>query len=271
MIRVIHKQKIEYSGAEKTAGGNRRFVLCFLMSNGILVKKGEHGGLQVHKGEAVVFPAEGDYSFAADEAVEIGFSVDDMASLPMSETDLSSLFSVMKIGRGNRTVTMYFRGFPDYFLSRALELAEEYEGKMLFSDDILLYEFGALFLKLTRYLWRVISVREESDLERTRKMLNYMRSHLKTVSLEEIAEYFNYHPNTVTALMKKNTGSTFSELLFEMRMACVLGEIRSGKTVSEAAADCGYNNMSNFYRRFKQYYGKTPAALIRESAGEDAE
>mgnify|MGYP003289462588 CR=1 FL=1 len=34
--------------------------------------------------------------------------------------------------------------------------------------------------------------------------------------------------------------------------------VKSGKTISEAAADAGFNNYSTFYRAYKNFYGSAP-------------
>lgn len=264
-MQAVCEQKIDFKGTADCSAEENRFMLCFLLSDGVLFNEGMRG-FQLRKGEAVLLPADGKYSFHADKAAVITFSINEIAGLPLSENDRISLFSILKIGEGNKSVMIYFRDLSESFLTRAFDLAFECAAQKLFREPILTYELGSLLLRLTRHIWRAVPVREESDAERTRRLLNYMLNNFRDCSLEEMAESFNYHPNTAASLLKRNTGKTFSELLLEIRMTRVLESLREGKTVNEAAAACGYGNMSNFYRRFRQYYGKTPAALLKGEA-----
>lgn len=262
-MQVVREQKIEYKSSVDYGVEDYCFLLCFLLSDGVFEKEGANG-FRLRQGEAVLLSERGRYTLRADDAIIVTFSMSELKNLPLSKENVASLMSDLKIERGAQFVMVYFRDLKESFFTRANDLVEEYSEQKMFREPILRYELGSLLLRLTRYVWRVVTVRQESDSERVRGMLNYMLSRFKTVSLEEVAEAFNYHPNTAAALLKKNTGKTFSELLLEIRMVRVAEAMREGKPVSEAAAACGYSNMSNFYRRFKQYYGKTPAAYVSE-------
>ena len=90
-------------------------------------------------------------------------------------------------------------------------------------------------------------------------ILQFINSHPESVTLNDIAAHFSYHPNYVSALLHRKTGKTFSEIVLEKRMerAAIL---LKGTTLSveEIAAMLGYSNTSNFYKAFRDYYGKTP-------------
>ncbi|HAK80604.1 MAG TPA: AraC family transcriptional regulator, partial [Runella sp.] len=68
--------------------------------------------------------------------------------------------------------------------------------------------------------------------------------------------------------LRTHTRKTFSELLSEVRIehACRLLK-DSTKSVSEIAFECGYSNLSNFNRQFKQITKLTPREYVK-SAGE---
>ena len=90
-------------------------------------------------------------------------------------------------------------------------------------------------------------------------ILQFINSHPESVTLNDIAAHFSYHPNYVSSLLHRKTGKTFSEIVLEKRMerAAIL---LKGTTLSveEIAAMLGYSNTSNFYKAFRDYYGKTP-------------
>jgi len=267
-LQAVRQQKVEYRNITNCSTEEHRFVLCFLLGRGVLEKEGS-SGFRLSRGEAVMLSEEGKYTFRAEDAIVITFAMQELRELPLSGENMVSLLSLLKIERGPKSVMVYFRDLSEGFLTRAFDLVEEYGEQKLFREPILTYELAGLLLRLTRHIWRAVTIRQESDPERTRKMLNYMLAHYKDASLEEMAAEFNYHPNTAAGLLKKNTGKTFSELLLEIRMARVTEALRRGSSVNDAAAECGYSNMSNFYRRFKQYYGKTPAEMLKAEADKE--
>ena len=91
------------------------------------------------------------------------------------------------------------------------------------------------------------------------KIVQYINSHPESVTLKEIAAHFSYHPNYISALLHQELGKTFSQIVLEKRMGRAVILLK-GTTLSieEIAAILGYSNHSNFYKAFKEYYGKTP-------------
>ena len=94
------------------------------------------------------------------------------------------------------------------------------------------------------------------------RILQYINSHPESATLKDIADRFSYHPNYISSLLHKEIGKTFSEIVLERRMerAAIL---LKGTTLSieEISAMLGYTNTSNFYKAFREYYGKTPRML----------
>ena len=90
-------------------------------------------------------------------------------------------------------------------------------------------------------------------------ILQFINSRPESVTLKDIAAHFSYHPNYISSLLHRETGKTFSEIVLEKRMerAAIL---LNGTTLSieEISAMLGYSNTSNFYKAFRDYYGKTP-------------
>ena len=91
------------------------------------------------------------------------------------------------------------------------------------------------------------------------QILDYMGDHSDVVTLKDIAAHFHYHPNYISALLHRETGRKFSEILLEKRMErAVLLMKNTPLSIEEIAAMLGYSNHSNFYKAFKEYYGVTP-------------
>ena len=95
------------------------------------------------------------------------------------------------------------------------------------------------------------------------RIVAYINSHPESVTLKDIADHFSYHPNYISSLLHKELGKTFSEIVLDIRMdrAAIL---LKGTTLSieEISAMLGYSNTSNFYKAFREYYGKTPRELL---------
>ena len=89
---------------------------------------------------------------------------------------------------------------------------------------------------------------------------------LGSVKLKDIAAHFSYHPNYISALLHKEFGKTFSEIVLEKRMdrAAIL---LTGTTLSidEIAVMLGYSNTSNFYKAFRLYYQTSPREFLEKS------
>lgn len=95
------------------------------------------------------------------------------------------------------------------------------------------------------------------------EIINYIGQHMADASLQGIADEFGYHPNYVSALLKKETGKTFSEILLDRRMdrATVLLQ-GTGLPVERVSAMVGYSNPSNFHKAFREYYHKSPREYV---------
>ena len=99
------------------------------------------------------------------------------------------------------------------------------------------------------------------------RILQYINSNPESVTLKDIAAHFSYHPNYISSLLHQELGKTFSEIVLEKRMDRAVILLK-GTTLSieEIASMLGYSNHSNFYKAFKEYYGKTPREYIGNSS-----
>ena len=106
--------------------------------------------------------------------------------------------------------------------------------------------------------------------ERVEKVLAFMSQHCDDATLASVAAHFNFHPNTVSGMIKRETGKSFGETLREIRMQRALSLLEARTLpIAQVAALCGYENPSNFYRVFKDTFGMTPRAyMARRDAGE---
>ena len=107
---------------------------------------------------------------------------------------------------------------------------------------------------------------KESDNERLNKVIDHVLNHFsEKVLLEDVASIANMTPNAFCRFFKHRTENTFSRFLNEIRIghACKL-LVSEDINVSQAAYECGYNNISNFNRQFKEITGFTPSEYVAQ-------
>ncbi len=92
------------------------------------------------------------------------------------------------------------------------------------------------------------------------EILKYIRENYATASLKDYAARIHYHPDYLSALLKKATGRTFRELL-DSRRAIISRRLLKETELNEKeiAAAVGFNSYSGFYRFFTAYVGMTPS------------
>jgi len=99
-----------------------------------------------------------------------------------------------------------------------------------------------------------------SDSRRVKKVLGYMRKNFKEkIKLEDVASLVNMSEASFSRFIKKRTGKTFIDYLIDYRVgnaSRIL--VDTTLTIGEVCYECGFNNLSNFNRLFKQKKGYTP-------------
>jgi AraC-like DNA-binding protein len=90
-------------------------------------------------------------------------------------------------------------------------------------------------------------------------VLRYIEKNYRTCTLESTAAFFNMSPNYMTTLLKQRTGSSYKELLQRQRLNRAGQLLRNTQlSVTETAHAVGYENVSFFYKKFKEQFGYLP-------------
>lgn len=80
------------------------------------------------------------------------------------------------------------------------------------------------------------------------------------ISLKNLANVFYLNEKYLGRLFKKNTGLSFSEYINKKRLEKAAEMlIGTDRPIIEIALDCGFNNVTYFYRLFKRKYDLSPA------------
>lgn len=104
----------------------------------------------------------------------------------------------------------------------------------------------------------VISENQCKD-ERLNEIMNYIHTNYLTVTLDELSEEFHLTKPYLSKYIKDKSGSTFGDIVKNVRMKKARALLKSGSMTVEAIAEnVGYQNVEHFNRLFKKKYGMTP-------------
>jgi AraC-like DNA-binding protein len=137
----------------------------------------------------------------------------------------------------------------------------EYFEKDVFTSEIINSYLFILFTDLVRYNNSIIAhLNNKKDNEITViDFLKYIENNYKDCSLTKMSANFKYHPNYISAVLKKATGKSFIELLHTQRInKAALYLLNSDMAISEIAEEVGYSSLSFFYKKFYEVFRQTP-------------
>lgn len=94
----------------------------------------------------------------------------------------------------------------------------------------------------------------------------YLRDHCAQASLARTAAHFCCHPHSITRLLRRAGRPPFQGLLTQLRMERAWQLLSAeGLPVAVVARQCGYKNMTHFYRLFREHHGRGPGEVRREA------
>lgn len=121
-----------------------------------------------------------------------------------------------------------------------------------------------LFLLILHRLLENYSHNAQTYLDpRIKKVVEHMTAHYaENIDIDTLALTVRLHPVYLGQLFKKNTGTTFKEYLNRIRVKHAEIMLSTGKySVSEAAEQCGFHDISYFSKVFKNTKGYPPSVV----------
>ena len=123
---------------------------------------------------------------------------------------------------------------------------------LLFCEILRQYRTQA-FSDLPNVRWKIVDI------------LEYIENNYLTATLQSTARHFGFHPNYLSACIRKETGRTFKELLILQRMYQASFYLtNTNLPIYEIASKVGYDNLGFFYKKFEEIY-KVKPAVYRDS------
>ncbi|MFC4321579.1 AraC family transcriptional regulator [Litchfieldia salsa] len=128
------------------------------------------------------------------------------------------------------------------------------------SDSTSKLYMGLLLLNLIKHSDKITLTKEDSSHHFiVVESLKYIEEHFQQASLYELAEQLHLPHYSLSKYIKKSTGYTFKELLQEKRLGKAKELLESTNLpITSIIEQVGYDNISYFYRIFKNKYGQTP-------------
>jgi AraC-like DNA-binding protein len=110
----------------------------------------------------------------------------------------------------------------------------------------------------------------ESETARINKICTYtLTNYKKDITLEEVASLSNLSITSFCRYFKLMTKKTYYDFLIEIRVSHACRFLIENKLPTEMICfNCGFNNVSNFYRHFKKVTGMTPLDYKRKYLNE---
>lgn len=166
----------------------------------------------------------------------------------------------------NKRRTSRFLHFPLQGVQKSNQIMEqlmcEYFDRGLCSSDIINSYLIILFTELIRHTEGsgvLYSIREGEDASIV-DFLKYIEDHYRDATLADMAEHFSFHPNSLSALLKRSTGHSFKDLLQLQRLnKAAVFLINSDLPIADIAEEVGYSSLSFFHKKFREVMSETPS------------
>jgi AraC-like DNA-binding protein len=111
-----------------------------------------------------------------------------------------------------------------------------------------------------------IAVKSDDSADKLDKMIHHIYHHYTdNLKAEDVAKLVHMSTNHFHRFFKQRTEQTFTELITQLKIskACSL-LINTNIPVTTISDMCGFNNVSNFNRRFLHLKSSTPSAFRKQ-------
>jgi AraC-like DNA-binding protein len=118
---------------------------------------------------------------------------------------------------------------------------------------------GLIFMHLMKYTDRLTIGGDRFEDEVMMLVLHHIEDHYKDGELSDLCEKLDTDLYTISRIIKRRTGRTYTDLLQEKRLKHAAYLLTTTELpVTDISFNVGYNNFSYFYKLFKKTYNVTP-------------
>ena len=189
---------------------------------------------------------------------------DFLLSLSNDENTIFSFLLKSIYMNNNKGEYLYFKVDDERYIQEILEkiIIEIYEPSMISSTSIKLL-VGLLIVELIKKPDKIEMYSVDNyDSLMIIDIFKYIDNNYANATLTEISERLNQPHYKISKLIKKHTNMTFKELLQEKRLDIAKKLLNDTEIpIVEVITAVGYENLTYFYKIFKEKYGCTPSEL----------
>lgn len=210
-----------------------------------------------------VFKSDGEYE-SPSHMLSVFFSSTTLTHYLLELNELQSLSSFFKDAEMGFEVTQH--------KTEIIRVIEKLKTEKQLNRFLLFFRLLDLLNKAPKEsLSSFVPLKKYTDNEgrRMSSVFKYtVKNFNKPITLEEIAQEAAMTKNAFCKYFKKHTKKTYVQFLTELRIekACQLMRSQKELTMAEVAELSGFQNISNFNRRFKVLKQKTPREFKQEEA-----
>ena len=144
---------------------------------------------------------------------------------------------------------------------KCIALTSEYKKKLLAHSLVT----GALMSEIIVDLLRIENTPSSTKEDVIGSILEYIESHYKEpLTNSSVADVFGFHPNYISALIKKAVGMPLYSYLLRVRLHHAAELLESGRfSIGEISAKVGFCDTYHFSHYFKKIMGVAPSAFSK--------
>lgn len=244
-------------------------VVCVIEGN--CINYIEEQELHMHKGDICIIAPETTHAISAfsDDCIMINIvlrisTFERVFFGVLSDNDvLSDFFNHTLYHSKTHPYLFFCTGGDQEVFDFIFYAYEEFLKNRQYKERFLNNIVGALFITLLRNHGSNVIVPEvdsQGHDENVVFILKYMQENYKTITLTQLADFFNYSERQIQRIIKNSTGASFSQNIQKLKMRKAARLLMNpDMPVSAIAEDLGYLDPGNFRHIFKKYYGMTPA------------
>lgn len=157
---------------------------------------------------------------------------------------------------------VFFEGVASKARPILEHILKEYMDKQLLYHSYMRGLLTELFVELARNQSFKQYHYSDAMSEQMNTILRFITENYQDVTLQDVARHFGYNPAYLSHKIRQFSGRTYSQLLTDYRLNRAGILIREKRlSVEEVALDCGYRDVSAFYKAFVKKYHCSPRSL----------
>ena len=161
----------------------------------------------------------------------------------------------------------------NYLYDIVLEMEREYNAKKKYWELYVGADLRRMFITIYRECADVMTMKIGHSVTVAYNIMNYINHHFaEEITVDKIAAELYLNKNYIAHVFKEETGYSLIGYAIALRInrAKVL-LTKTDKSITQVAAECGYDDFTYFSRQFKKSTGLTPSAYRKTHADEDEE